>query len=105
MLLLKAHCRKLQPVTPSERVRISLGAAVQYGATASGRLARRYKRFLADVHLCQDSDAVTVCHCPNTGPMTGLLDRCGSDDDPCAAKMPAQASARAPRPAPFSCVF
>ena len=57
----------------------------RYGPAVQGALVKRYKRFLADVMIdtCgadaagepASANAVT-CHCPNTGPMTGLLDRC-----------------------------
>ena len=42
----------------------------QYPTLFSGRLIRRYKRFLADIKL--DSGEIITAHCPNTGPMTGI---------------------------------
>ena len=42
----------------------------QYPTLFSGRLIRRYKRFLADIEL--DTGETITAHCPNTGPMTGI---------------------------------
>mmetsp|Transcript_28515 Transcript_28515/g.49433 ORF Transcript_28515/g.49433 Transcript_28515/m.49433 type:complete len:284 (-) Transcript_28515:28-879(-) len=44
----------------------------EYPSLLEGTLLRRYKRFFVDV-LLPDGKEV-ICHCPNTGPMTGLLD-------------------------------
>ena len=52
-----------------------------FGDVLRATMHRRYKRFLADISLASatstrtvQGDDVHVAHCPNTGPMTGLLD-------------------------------
>lgn len=49
------------------------------GPLVEGVLVKRYKRFLADVELLEPGPSgepvgtVVTAHCPNTGPMTGVL--------------------------------
>ena len=42
----------------------------RYSSLLSGKLIKRYKRFLADIEL--ETGKIVTAHCPNTGPMTGV---------------------------------
>ncbi|MGF1540290.1 MAG: DNA/RNA nuclease SfsA [Pleurocapsa sp.] len=42
----------------------------QYSALVSGKLIKRYKRFLADIELT--TGEIITAHCANTGPMIGV---------------------------------
>ena len=44
----------------------------QYPPLISGRLIKRYKRFLADIELA--TGQIITAHCPNTGPMKGVCE-------------------------------
>ena len=44
---------------------------IEFDPLIEGVLIKRYKRFLADIEL--ESGELVTAHCPNTGPMKGLL--------------------------------
>jgi sugar fermentation stimulation protein A len=44
----------------------------QYPPLISGKLIKRYKRFLADIELA--TGEIITAHCPNTGPMKGVCE-------------------------------
>lgn len=45
---------------------------MELGSLLSGKLLKRYKRFLVDIEL--DDGSVLTAHCPNTGSMRGCLE-------------------------------
>ena len=44
---------------------------IEFEPLLEGILIKRYKRFLADIQI--DNGEIVTAHCPNTGPMRGLL--------------------------------
>ena len=44
---------------------------IKFSPLVEGILIKRYKRFLADVELCNGK--IVTAHCANTGPMKGVL--------------------------------
>jgi sugar fermentation stimulation protein A len=53
-----------------EQKPILVDTIYQYSALLSGKLIKRYKRFLADIELT--TGEIITAHCPNTGPMIGV---------------------------------
>jgi len=47
---------------------------LKYDQLVTASLVARYKRFLGDVRLTEETETTMTIHVPNTGPMTGLLD-------------------------------
>lgn len=77
--------REPSPVTLLKKLRVASttsgspsstksNVVYRFNQTFIGTLKKRYKRFLADVIL-EGSDEVVTAHCPNTGPLLGLLDQ------------------------------
>ena len=50
---------------------MSASLVYRYPPLIAGKFLKRYKRFFADIEL--DSGEIIVAHCPNTGPMTGII--------------------------------
>ena len=44
---------------------------IEFEPLLEGILIKRYKRFLADIQI--DNGEIVTAHCPNTGPMKGLI--------------------------------